>query len=89
MVGNITIFKDNLAFGISLAFKLTYDLVDDIVIESLEVMKVTDHLLTEDHVLIIIIFQNLLEELFDYVRKVFFQGLNIFLTKISTSAVTF
>ena len=89
MVGNITIFKDDLPFSISLAFQLTYDLVNYIVIESLEIMKVTDHLLTEDHVLIIIVFQNLLEELFDYVRKVFFQGLNVFLTKIGTCAVTF
>ena len=89
MVGNITIFKDDLPFGISLAFQLTYDLVNDIVIESLKIMKVTDHLLTEDHVLIIIVFQNLLEELFDYVRKVFFQGLNVFLTKIGTCTVTF
>ena len=89
VVGDVTILQDDLSLGVSLALKLADDLVDDVVVQLPQVVDVPDHLLSELHVLVVVVFQHFLQELLSDVWEVLLEQLNIFLAEVCASAVTF
>ena len=87
MVGDISIFKNDLSLGVPLALQLANDLINYIIVQSSQVVKISNHFLSEDHVLVVVVLENLLEELFDDVREVVLKGFDILLAEIGTSTV--
>lgn len=87
MVRDISIFKNDLSLGVPLALQLADDLINDVIVQSSQVVKISNHFLSEDHVLVVVVLENLLEELFDDVREVVLKGFDILLAEIGTSTV--
>lgn len=87
MIGDVTVLQNNLTLSVSLALQFADNFIDDVIVQRLQVVEIPDHFLAEDHVLIIIVLQNLLKELFYDVWEILFECFDIRLTKIGTGAV--
>ena len=87
VVGHVTILQDDLAFGVSLALEFANDFIDDIIIQLSKIVYISDHLLSEEHVLVVVVLQDLLKQLFHYVWEVLLQCFNVGLAEVGTRAI--